>query len=213
MTATESNNVSAPVTALDQAAVDRMVWDYTTGIGARSDLKQKLLSFGPAGIPSLFLALDQLTGYPRFLVMELIEAIVDRYPMPARTALRWAQKHRPLILIQTRAFLIYCWGKTLKQFQKPELTELFALFEDKQPLVRLTVLQVIDAHVDASFADELCAFLDFAVQDPHPLVRRRSLNLSRRLGLKVHMPWFLKLRDVFPVSEKMDVQNSLSLFS
>lgn len=203
---------SSSPTVFDQRKVDEMVRAYATDHEQRH-LKDTLLKLGPAGLPALFVALDQLTGYPRFLVMELIESVVDHYRDLSRTALRWSRQHQPLILGQTRAFLIYCWGKTLRQIKRSDLSELFSMYEDDNALVRRTVLNVLAQHADASFADELSAFLRAVIRDPDILVQKRCLQLSGRLGMHLHTPWILKLRHVFSGSAGSTAENSLSIFS
>lgn len=195
----------------DQRMVDDWVLQYAR-LDKETGQHDRLLQLGPVGLPALFVALDHLSGFPRYKVMELIEEVVRQNREQARTSLQWARRHRPLILGQTRAFLIYCWGQTLGQLKKTDLSEIFSWFEDRNALVRRTVLQVLNQHADASYAQELAAFLHVAARDADPQVRARALRLGRRLGLNVQTPWFLKLQQqvLRPAAEP---ENSLSIFS
>ncbi len=198
--------------ALGQAHVDAWIETYTGDAQKRALAREQLLRLGPMGLPAMFSAFDHQSGYARFLVIELIETLVDQNPLLARTALRWAQQYHRYHLGQTRAFLIYCWGKTFSPLEALNLSPVFTWYGDTHPLVRMTLLNLIAARVDASRAEELKSFLSFVIHDPNPLLRRTGLRLCQHLRVGPAWLRLLRLRPLDP-QETLSMRERMSLFA
>jgi hypothetical protein len=197
----------------DQNEVNGWIQSYVRSKIQRSQFRQRLLQLGAAALPALFSALDMQSGYGRFLVMELIETMVSKFPDPSRTALRWAQQYQTYHLGQTRALLLHCLGNTLKRMNPADLSEWFSLYRDRHFLVRLAVLHVIHKHADGSLTEELTPFLKYAALDPHTAVRRMAYALARRVGILQRLPLGMRLKALWNKNRPTPETYRLSLFA